>query len=197
MHRIFFSIKRVHLRVVEECKGLVARFGLTPARFDMMRVIFLHGSDGLTQMKIRKVLGVSGATVSRMLKSLEQCGFVRRRPYVRDKRHIIVTITELGQARVEDAMTDLIDSGYAEDMARRGVDVDPEGAVPRLRVLQRALSFMRRTYNDASAFVDPWRTDSLVPYHYTTIVDGRLHYTGNDPVPCVRYGDEYDFMPAT
>jgi hypothetical protein len=27
-------------------------------------------------------------------------------------------------------------------------------------------------------------------------VNGRIHYTGDDPQPCVRYGDEFDFMPA-
>jgi DNA-binding MarR family transcriptional regulator len=197
MHRIFFSIKRVHLRIVEECKRLVGKFELTPARFDMMRIVMLHAPHGITQAKIRRLLGVSAPTVSRMLKSLEVLGLVSRKPYPRDKRHVIVECTELGHARTEDAISALIETGHAEDMARRGVDVDPEAAVPRLRVLQRALSFMRRTYKDAAAFIDPWRTDSLVPYHYTTVIDGRLHYTGDDPAPCVRYGDEYDFMPAT
>ncbi|MDB4933671.1 MAG: MarR family transcriptional regulator [Labilithrix sp.] len=196
MHRIFFSVKRVHLRIVEECKPLLHEYDLTPARFDMMRIVMLHAPDGVTQAKIRKLLGVSGATVSRMLKSLEAKGFVRRAPYPLDKRHVIVSITKLGHERVENALEDLVHSGFAEDMARSGVDTDSEGAVPRLRVLQRALSFMRRTYNDDAAFVDPWRTDSLVPFHYTTLLNGRIHYTGDNPQPCVRYGDEYDVMPA-
>jgi hypothetical protein len=131
-----------------------------------------------------------------MLKSLEALGFVRRTIYPRDKRHLIVNVTSEGHERVENAVTDLVESGVADDMAARGVDVDPEAAIPRLRVLQRALSFMRRSYADAAAFVDPWRTDPLVSVHYTTIVNGRIHYTGDDPQPCVRYGDEYDVMPA-
>jgi hypothetical protein len=55
---------------------------------------------------------------------------------------------------------------------------------------------MRRTYGDRAAFVDPWTTAPLVPIHKQIMVNGRIHYTGDDPQPCVRYGDEFDFMPT-
>jgi DNA-binding MarR family transcriptional regulator len=197
MHRIFFSIKRAHLRIVEVSRKMVEKFEITPARFDMMRIVMLHEPDGLTQKKICALLGVSGATVSRMLKSLEVLGFVRRTPWRHDRRYLVVSLTKLGHERVDGAVRALIETGVADDMACRGVDVDPDAAIPRLRVLQRALSFMRRSYKDAAAFIDPWRTASLVAAHYHTIVNGRLHYTGDDPQPCVRYGDEYDLMPET
>jgi hypothetical protein len=51
---------------------------------------------------------------------------------------------------------------------------------------------MRRIYGDGAAFVDPWRTDSLVPYYYTTLVDGRIVYGADIAVRTIRYGDEYD-----
>ncbi|MBC7018091.1 MarR family winged helix-turn-helix transcriptional regulator, partial [Salmonella enterica] len=96
MHRIFFSIKRVHLRVIEIGKGMLAEFGLTPARFDMLRVVLAHEPHGLLQSRLRALLGVSGATVSRMLKALEELGFVTRTPFHRDRRNLLIELTSDG-----------------------------------------------------------------------------------------------------
>ncbi len=192
MHRVFFSVKRVHLRIVEIGKGLLRRFELTPARFDMMRIVLVHAPEGVSQTRIRALLGVSAATVSRMLLSLEKLGFIARHEWKHDTRRLIVTLTELGKCRVTEAMAAMVASGNAERMAQRGVDFDTKAAVPRLRVLQRALASMRRNYGDRSAFTDPWRTDPLVPYYVTTLVEGRIVYGADIAVRTIRYGDEYD-----
>ncbi len=192
MHRVFFSVKRVHLRIVEVSKILLRRFHLTPARFDMMRIVLVHAPHGVSQSRIRGLLGVSAATVSRMLVSLEQLGFVERNEWAHDARQLIVTLTELGKKRVTDAMEAVVERGTAERMAQRGVDFDPKAAVPRLRVLHRALSSMRRIYGDRAAFVDPWRTEPLVPYYFTTVVEGRIVYGADVAVQKISYGDEYD-----
>lgn len=179
MHRIFFSIKRVHLRVVEVSKRLVGAFELTPARFDMLRVVMLHAPYGATQWRLRALLGVSAATVSRMAKSLEMLGFVARARSGRDARDVWVTLTELGKERVTAAMKALVDSGVADTFAKRGVDFDPQAATVRLSVLQTALSSMRRIYGDAALFIDPWRRGGLVPYLVRTF-DGTLRQGTGD-----------------
>lgn len=178
MHRIFFSVKRVHLRVVEISKRLVREFELTPARFDMLRIVRLHAPHGAPQWKIRALLGVSGATVSRMLKSLELLGFVRRARSARDARDVIVTLTKVGSKRVAAAIKALIKKGVADTFAKRGVDFNPEAAVVRLSVLQTALSSMRRIYGDAARDIDPWQPDP--PLVFTTLVKGRISY--GDPM---------------
>lgn len=192
MHRVFFSVKRVHLRIVEVSKTLVRSFDLTPARFDMMRIVLVHAPQGVSQGRIRALLGVSATTVSRMLVALEKLGFITRHQWEHDARQLVVTLTELGRERVTNAMHALVERGAAERMARRGVDADAKAAVPRLRVLHRALASMRRIYGDQAAFVDPWRTDPLVPYYYTTLVEGRIVYGADIAVRKIRYGDEYD-----
>jgi DNA-binding MarR family transcriptional regulator len=194
MHRVFFSVKRVHLRIVEVSKRLVMRFGLTPARFDMLRIVLIHAPDGVSQAKIRALLGVSAATVSRMLIALEKLGFIARDAWGYDARCLIVTLTDLGKKRVSDAMNALVEhpKAKAERMAQRGVDFEPKVAEPRLRVLQRALASMRRNYGDAAAFTDPWRTDPLDPFYLTTLVEGRIVYGADIAVRKVRYGEEYD-----
>ena len=77
MNVAFFGIKRVHLRVVHLTHALLRGKHLTPARFDLMRIVELYGDETVPQASIQNLLGVSAPTVSRMLKSLQKLGFVR------------------------------------------------------------------------------------------------------------------------
>ena len=189
MHQIFFSIKRVHLRVVEIGRMLLKKYGLTPARFDMLRIIDVHGPEPVPQAKIRVLLGVSAATVSRMLISLEKLGFVERTKSKMDARNLLVALTGFGFEQVDEALVSLVGIGRAERMARRGVAFEPKLAMLRMRVLQKHLNSMRRIYGDDSPFVHPWRADDLEPYHYTIVVNGRIRYTGDFARP-VRYEED-------
>jgi DNA-binding MarR family transcriptional regulator len=189
MHQIFFSIKRVHLRVVELGKRLLKKYGLTPARFDMLRIIDANGPEPVPQAKIRALLGVSAATVSRMLISLEKLGFVERTKSKVDARNLLVALTTFGFDQVDEALVSLVGMGRAERMARRGVAFEPKVAVLRMRVLQKHLNSMRRVYGDDSPFVHPWRADDLEPYDHTIVVNGRVRYTG-DFVRPARYEED-------
>ena len=71
MHAAFFGLKRVHLRILAVSRSLLARVALTPARFDMIRIVELH-TEGIPQRNIQYLLGVSAPTVSRMVKALEK-----------------------------------------------------------------------------------------------------------------------------
>lgn len=190
MHQIFFSVKRVHLRIVEVSKQLVRRFGLTPARFDLLRVIEAHEPHPVSQSKICTLLGVSAATVSRMLIALEKLGFIERRASKLDARNLLVSLTSDGFNRLDEAIVSMISRGVAEFVARRGVAFESKLAVSRLRVLQKLLNSMRRIYGDDSPFVHPWRNDDLVPYHHTVVVRGRIRYTGDLAAARLRYDDD-------
>lgn len=176
MHTMFFSIKRVHLRVLHITRGLLRGIDLTPARFDMMRIVELHAEFGVTQGRIIDLLGVSAATVSRMLTSLEDLGFVTRKRTTRDARCVLVAITELGLATVRSAIRKLIDKGVHERLALRGLALEPRRAQPQLDVLQRFLGRLRRNYADPAPFAHPWTTKDLYPYIFHTLVDGKLTY---------------------
>jgi DNA-binding MarR family transcriptional regulator len=178
------------LRIVEVSKRLVREFELTPARFDLLRVIWAHTPQPVLQSKLCTLLGVSAATVSRMLISLEKLGFVERQEWKVDARNLLVSLTDWGFNQVDDALITLVGMGRAEFMARRGVAFEPRLAELRLRVLQKHLNSMRRIYGDDAPFVDPWRNDDLVPYHYTTVVNGGIRYTGDLAKPRVRYDDD-------
>lgn len=190
MHQIFFSVKRVHLRVVEVSKKLVRQFGLTPARFDLLRVVDAHEPEAILQSKICTLLGVSAATVSRMLIALEKLGFVERTECKDDRRNLLVRLTDYGWNKLDEAIVHLISSRRASRFAKRGVAFEPKLAVLRLGRLQKLLNSMRRIYGDDSPFVHPWRNDDLAPVHYTTVVNGRIRYTGDLVKTAERYDED-------
>ena len=176
MHSMFFGIKRVHLRTLHISRALLHKMGLTPARFDMMRIVELHRQHGVTQAKIIALLGVSGATVSRMLSSLEELGYVLREEIPRDRRALLVKITERGLERVRHARETLVDSGRAERLALRAFEHSPDWARPQLVMMRRFLSRIRKNFFDPAPFEHPWTGEDLVPYAFHTIVDGRVCY---------------------
>ncbi len=113
MNAHFFGAKRAFYATLRVARPALAELGLTPARFDLMYAL-LPAADQtffrLRQSELRDVLGVSGATVCRMLRSLETLGFIKRRREESEKRQRIVELTKEGVARVRAVCDDLIDS---------------------------------------------------------------------------------------
>ncbi|NVL67916.1 MarR family transcriptional regulator, partial [Escherichia coli] len=106
-------------------------------------------------------LGVSGATVSRMLKALEARGFVTRTPFDRDRRNLLIELTNYGWTVLDDAMISIVGMRAARVLAQRGVSKRRDGAAEadaeeKLGVLQKFLSSMRKAYDDRALFIDPW-----------------------------------------
>jgi DNA-binding MarR family transcriptional regulator len=174
MHAMFFGIKMVHLRTLGVMKTLLRRRNLTPARFDMMRVVELHGAHGIAQRNLQHLLGVSAPTISRMLKSLELLGFVVRKRFAYDARSLIVEITEVGLERVRAARDALVESGIGDRMAARGLAFDPQVARPKVDMLRRFLSCIRTIYGCFAAFEHPWTAEALAPFALHARVYGRV-----------------------
>src|ERR1700712_4571942 len=86
MPPIFFSLKRTHHRALAYSRKFTNPNGLTPARFDMMYAIDQHRDSLLWQSDLRRLLGVTAATISRMVRSLEDLGYVTRTPNDYDHR---------------------------------------------------------------------------------------------------------------
>jgi DNA-binding MarR family transcriptional regulator len=71
MDDIFFGVKRSHLAVNRWALLKLKEFGVTPARFDLMRVLYGNRTFSMQQSWLRAQLGVARATISRMLKALD------------------------------------------------------------------------------------------------------------------------------
>jgi DNA-binding MarR family transcriptional regulator len=106
MEDVLFSMKRVFQGSLSVARGLLKPYGLTPARFDMMRAI-AECDYGMMQSDLRRQLGVSAPTVSRMIRSLEELGLVWRKPARFSKNGKRVHLTEIGSALVFRALAEL------------------------------------------------------------------------------------------
>jgi DNA-binding MarR family transcriptional regulator len=108
MNSIFFGLKRAYLGTQRGIREPLRKMGLTPARHDMLATLrkFALQVPPLRQREVRTSLGVSGPTVSRMLKALEKLGLVRREKDPEDRRHRLVRITPSGNAALDRARDD-------------------------------------------------------------------------------------------
>ena len=80
MHAVFFGLKRAHHSTLRISRTMLARIGLTAARFDLLYALNTsnkRNGRGIRQATLRRVLGVGRTTVSRMLASLEQLPLTR------------------------------------------------------------------------------------------------------------------------
>jgi DNA-binding MarR family transcriptional regulator len=114
MHAIFFGLKRAHQGTLRITRGVLTALGLTAARFDLLFAVKKSSRYGMNQSALRKVLGVSRATVSRMLASLEELGLVRREVTTADRRQKFVQLTTRGRWRIAFAHRQLTRSGWAQ-----------------------------------------------------------------------------------
>lgn len=96
MHPIAFGLKRAFQATLNLTRHAFRALGVTAARFDMMQAIHESGSLGLPQRQLGASLGVTGATVSRMVRSLEKLGYVTRTRNPYDRRALMVCLTDLG-----------------------------------------------------------------------------------------------------
>src|SRR5580700_8740384 len=116
MNAQFFGLKRAFHATLRITRPLLAKLGLTAARFDLLYAL-PHGRHRsqrtMRQRDLRVQLGVSRPTVSRMLASLEERGLVRRTCDDFDRRQRVVALTPRGDVLIRQAVRHFIDSGWA------------------------------------------------------------------------------------
>jgi DNA-binding MarR family transcriptional regulator len=99
MNSTFFSCKRAHHSCLRMSRRLLGP-DLTPARFDMLYILDALDPHryGFFQRELCTLLGVTAPTVSRMLTSLQELGYVRRELDWEDGRRRVITLTPEGRA---------------------------------------------------------------------------------------------------
>jgi len=173
VNHYFFALKRSFHAVLRVSRDVASAFGLTPARADMLYAIFrvpvadymgAAGRGAITQRDLRRELGVSAPTVSRMVRSLEALGFVRRTPSIHDRRTLDVCLTDFGWRRVRTLFLWIFNSdvfGLALDCA-----------------------FSRNFAPTDEARLQRWRDRILavtLPIRYAFCDQATLEYPGVDP----------------
>jgi DNA-binding MarR family transcriptional regulator len=171
MHAIFFGLKRAHHGTLRITRSVLAALGLTAARFDMLYAVKKSNGD-MVQSALRKVLGVSRATVSRMLASLEELGLVRRTVPPRDRRQRLVELTTKGRWRIAFAHRHLTRSGWAQlaiDSALAGEYApyrwcDEAACLEATASLQVMLDHIRRGFHDFATLDYPSGPQELITW---------------------------------
>ncbi len=170
MNAILFGLKRAwhgSLRVTREA---LASMGLTAARFDPLYAVNERGTSSIAQSQLRRRLGVNRATVSRMLRSLEDLGFVVRGPCYADRRTRQVSLSEEGRRRIQMAEQQWIGTGAAQLVVDSAVAGFPPGApgadwhddeacFRTTSALDSLLDGLRHAYRDFATLHYPWHPD--------------------------------------
>lgn len=107
MDDVLFGVKRGYLAVNLWALHRLRAFGVTPARFDLMRLIY-ERNFRWSQSELRRRLGVARATISRMLRSLERLGWITRERDPDDRRTRRCVLTYEGRRVVASVMSELV-----------------------------------------------------------------------------------------
>jgi DNA-binding MarR family transcriptional regulator len=151
MDDVFFQAKRSHLATNRWALAKLREFGVTPARFDLMRMIFVRNFRW-AQSELRCALGVARATISVMVRALVKLGWITREVNPFDKRTLDCLLTYEGRRVVASVMSALVWPKVIAKVvdAALGGDVVSERKVAEWMARRLVIAFDRR----ASAFVE-------------------------------------------
>lgn len=91
-------------------RGAFADHGLEPWEFDVLSALRRAGPPfQLTPGALLRATLVTSGTMTNRIDRLAAAGLVRREPDPRDRRGVLVTLSEQGRDAVDAALTDLLD----------------------------------------------------------------------------------------
>jgi DNA-binding MarR family transcriptional regulator len=173
VNAIFFGLKRAFHGTLCITRRLLARLGLTAARFDLLYALPRRRRElgnAMLQSHLRRRLGVSRPTVSRMLASLEELGLVRRERDALDRRQRSIALTDRGRALIRRAERIFIRSGLAQLAVDTALGADATGeqwydeayCLEAMDTLDGLLEKIRHEFRDFATLSYPWHPeDSL------------------------------------
>jgi DNA-binding MarR family transcriptional regulator len=114
MDHFLYAMKRAYYGTLRVVRAPAASKGVTPARFDVMYAIHGAYEGQIHQAALARKVGVSVPVVARMLRSLEEQGYVLRERCRIDRRKVIVALTKAGQRCFRRARLALMCSGLVD-----------------------------------------------------------------------------------
>ncbi|HEX4445392.1 MAG TPA: MarR family transcriptional regulator [Polyangiaceae bacterium] len=189
MHTVFFGLKRAHHATLALTREALKRMGLTAARFDLLFAL-KDSRLGMLQSRLRRLLGVSRTTVSRMLASLEQLGLLTRKRSWSDRRTRDVNLTPRGRATITLAHRRFTRSGWAQLAVDSALGTDGayrwyrEGdSIQATALFDGLLRQIRRVFPDRATLVYPWEPDSVGPWDLWDVEFGDFEFAGSASGP--------------
>ena len=166
MNAILFGLKRAFHASIRITRPIIAAHGLTAARFDMLYLIksSYHRlyDPGVKQSDLRRALGVTAPTVSRMLRSLEKLGLVTRtRPSCGDTRQRIVNLTLAGLSCIRRAIRSIVRRRTVEIAFAKVLTNDRSYSthIAETENAESVCSCIRDGFGDSATLYYPWHPD--------------------------------------
>ena len=167
MHFVLFGFKRAHQATLRITRPILATYGLTPARLDLLQV--LHGRERsyihLFQAGLRRILGVTAPTVCRMVQALERLGLVTRSRSPLDRRQRVLHLTEHAKALLRTILEAHVESAAMakrvhEALAARRVK-PPLSLRRELRRIEDLCDRVLWNLRDTAVTWEPWISPRL------------------------------------
>lgn len=114
-----FAVGKAYQQVQQEAKRRLAPFGVTPAQYAVLKVLWEQ--DAQSAVALGERLTFDSATMTGLVDRLSRDGLVERRPHPDDRRINLVCLTRAGRARQPelDAVIDAMNEEFAERLGSR------------------------------------------------------------------------------
>ena len=140
------SVVRVHQLLNERIDAVLRPYGLTFARFEMLRVLAFTRNGEMPMSKLGSVLQVHPTSVTSAVQRLELQGYARRTSSEQDGRIVLAAITPAGRKAIEAATVEMNEAVFEQP------GTEPKKVLP----LVARLSEIRANLGD-TAEVRRWR----------------------------------------
>ncbi len=97
--KLFVTLNRCSLSVNQKSSSIIRKQGLTEAQFSVLELLY-HKGDFRIKDIIEKTFS-SGGTMTVIIDNLEKENFIKRKKDPRDRRAILIEITEKGKKAIE------------------------------------------------------------------------------------------------
>jgi DNA-binding MarR family transcriptional regulator len=117
------ALMRVQQLYISDIERRLRPFGLTFARFEVLRLLAFTKRGELPVGKIGERLQVHPASVTNAVQRLEDAGLVRRSTHPDDRRSVLAHITDSGRTAVE-ACTELLNETVFSAVALKPEEIE-------------------------------------------------------------------------
>lgn len=97
-HEVFLSLMVTVDRMSRRHSDFMSEFGISQKQYNILRILRGAGEQGIPVMEIGRRMIEKSPDVSRIIDRLIDLGFVKRRRQRKDRRVVIVTISDKGLA---------------------------------------------------------------------------------------------------
>jgi MarR family transcriptional regulator, organic hydroperoxide resistance regulator len=141
-----FSVKAAWLAISKMYNAMGADFGITHSNGYVL--LNIDKENGTPATKIAPLMGMEARSLSRMLKSMEDEGWIYRKLDKKDKRKVLICLTDTGRAKREFAR-----QAVKEFNRKVKEQLDPEQLATFFHVIDKITEVVELQKTPVSEFV--------------------------------------------